>query len=177
MNIQSLDSEHRLWSVSDLLTAEQVAHILSLDWLNLVANPHYLRHRLSVEVDQLDHIDRWFLDLLPDINRALNTQFTRIYGQWWLDLAGFHCPLHTDGHLPNSIQMYWAAPGEQYGTGFYHYKDERSLKHQFLSRVNTGYIMLNHANADGSQPLQWHAMLNPVPQGAWRLSSYHIMEL
>jgi hypothetical protein len=175
--IQSLDQERRLWSVTDLLRPEQVQHILDLDWINLVARVGNLPHRLSIETNQLSDVERWFSDLLPRINSELNTKFTKIFGQWWLDRGGFHCPLHTDGHLPNSIQMYWAAPGEQYGTGFYHYKDKRTLKHQFLSRANTGYIMLNHANPDGSQPLQWHAMLNTVPQGAWRLSSYHIMEL
>ena len=175
MIVSALDTHGRLYEIKDLLAPDQLQEILRQNWLNLPTQPGNLQHRRSVDVSEIPHIERWITDLLPEINRRLDTAFDQIYGQWWLDLPGFHCPLHTDGHLPNALQMYWIAPGEQYGTGFYDYKDQRYPKHQFFSRPNTGYIMRNHANADGSQPLQWHAMLNTVPPNTWRLSSYHII--
>jgi hypothetical protein len=70
------------------------------------------------------------------------------------------------------MQLYWTVPGPDWGTGFYRYKDPDSLLYQFESRPNSGYIMLNHLNPDGSQPLLWHAMLNPVPAGHIRVTSY-----
>ena len=80
--------------------------------------------------------------------------------------------LHTDGHVPTAMQLYWTVPGTEFGTGFYHYKNLDAILYQFDSRPNSGYIMLNHLNPDGSQPLLWHAMLNPVPANTVRVSSY-----
>jgi hypothetical protein len=108
---------------------------------------------------------------LPAINQAVGTEFTQCGGQFWIDHPGFDCSMHTDAELQNSMQIYWLAPGPEYGTGFYNNK-RGDILYQFASLVNTGYLMLNHANKDGSQPLLWHAMLNPVPTGTIRVSSY-----
>jgi hypothetical protein len=70
------------------------------------------------------------------------------------------------------MQVYWTVPSPDYGTGFYRYKTLDSVLYQFQSRPNSGYIMLNHLESDGSQPLQWHGMFNPVPEGTIRVSSY-----
>ena len=112
--------------------------------------------------------------------RPGHVQCLRVLHKWHGDLTlgdgvlGFS-PLQAavlHGHLPAVMQLYWHQPGSEYGTGFYRYHTESSLIHQFTSDPNTGYIMLNHLDPDGNQPLQWHAMLNPVPDGTYRLSSY-----
>jgi hypothetical protein len=113
---------------------------------------------------------------LPQINHALHTDFSRAFGNFWLDEPGFDVAMHTDGHLPAVMQLYWHQPGTDYGTGFYRYRTRSSLLHQFRSEPNTGYIMLNHLDDDGSQPLQWHGMFNPVPLNMYRVSSYWYFE-
>lgn len=177
MKVSGIDLDKRLYQLIDLLPQHQVDEILSVDWCRLECQPGNLRFRNRVIQDQIEYIDRHITKLLPGINQWLGTTFGRMHGQWWVDHPGFYCPLHTDGELPNSLQMYWITPGENYGTEFYYYKEANSLKHRFRSIVNTGYIMLNHPNEDGSQPLQWHAMMNVVPRGHIRVSSYHILEL
>jgi hypothetical protein len=166
----------RLWQVTNLLPELQAQEILDVDWLSLTSDPAEtnlnLRRQIAWDDPVKQHVGQYINDQLPAINLALGTEFAQAGGHFWIDLPGFTCSMHTDGHLANSMQIYWITPGAEYGTGFYTYKNVNSLLYQFESRPNLGYIMLNHLNADGSQPLQWHAMLNPVPPGSIRVSSY-----
>jgi len=180
MRIEPLDSDKRLWAISDLLPADTVAQIQTFHWLSAEHEPVNLDHRRKIQIDtntETRSFEKMPKDLVPEINTRLGTKFRVAYGNWWLDLANFWCDMHTDGHLAYSMQMYWVCPGSEYGTGFYNYKNRNILKHQFLSVPNTGYIMLNHLEPNGSQPLQWHGMFHPVAPGTIRLSSYHIFEL
>jgi hypothetical protein len=182
MQLTPLDGEHRLWLVEDILSEEQMKDIVSIDWPSLswkrgCMQEHWKRRQIHDDNPDIQRISKYVPVLLPKINTALGTQFKRTWCMWWLDEPGFTCDMHTDGHLPNAMQIYWLAPSEDYGTVFYHYRDPSHVKHKFLSRPNQGYLMLNHANEDGSQPLQWHNMPNPVPEGTWRLSSYWFFEL
>jgi hypothetical protein len=167
----------RLWQVSDLLPPAQAEEILATNWHSLAHGPssgQELWPRLQVAWDDphAQCYSGYINACLPEINRALGTEFEQSRGHFWIDLPGFACSMHTDGHLANSMQVYWTMPGAEYGTGFYHHKRQDSLLYQFASVPNSGYIMLNHAELDGSQPLQWHAMLNPVPEGTIRVTSY-----
>jgi len=167
----------RLYQVRDLFTAEQVIDIQTVDWMNLpwMNSPQqqtWLRREIVWDSAEKQRVSRYFDPVLTTINQALGTDFQQSGGQFWIDLPGFTCDLHTDGHLPNAMQIYWLVPGPEYGTGFYQYKNVDSLLYQFESLPNSGYIMLNHLDDSGAQPLQWHAMLNPVPAGSIRVSSY-----
>lgn len=167
----------RLWQVRDLLPAEQVQEIITTDWVSLpwATSPqqqHWRRREILWNDPHAQQFSRYIACQLNTINQAIGTEFEQCSGQFWVDQPGFSVPLHTDGHLPNSMQLYWSAPTADYGTGFYHYRRTDSLLYQFASEPNSGYIMLNHANSDGSQPLLWHGMLNPVPEGHIRVSSY-----
>jgi hypothetical protein len=167
----------RLWQVKNLLTPDLVKQILKTDWMSLPWNNSpqqrgWLRREISWDCTEIQKISQSIDSQLDDINQALGTDFTQPNVTFWIDLPGFTCGMHTDGHLPNSLQMYWIVPGPEYGTGFYHYKNKNSLCYQFESVCNTGYMMLNHLNEDGSQPLQWHGMFNAVPEGTIRVSSY-----
>lgn len=178
MRIEPLDSAKRLWSVSDLLPADTVTQIQAFDWTSAEHEPGNLLNRRRIQINsEIKPFEKAITKLLPEINARLGTKFRVAYGSWWLDLPNFVCGMHTDGHLAYTMQMYWLCSGTQYGTGFYHYKNCNSLKYQFLSVPNTGYIMLNHLEPDGTQPLQWHGMFQPVAPGTSRLSSYHIFEL
>lgn len=171
----------RLYQVTDLLPDAQVNDILNLDWLSLPwargsMQESWARRQLAWDHPDIQRVSKYISDKLPEINQQLGTKFVNSFGSWWLDEPGFTCAMHTDGHLPNSMQIYWIVPGSEYGTCFYEH-DKKTIRHHFTSLLNTGYIMLNHLNEDGSQPLQWHAMYQPVPPGTFRLSSYWQFQL
>ena len=169
----------RLWAVADLLPTDQVAEILATDWLNLSwirvpKQESWSRRQIAWSDPVAQRLNEYIAQTLPEINLALGTCFSRTSGVFWVDEPGFTVALHTDGHVPNAMQLYWTMPNHSldYGTGFYHFKNKDSLLYQFLSCANTGYIMLNHLNEDGSQPLHWHGMFNPVPENTVRVTSY-----
>jgi hypothetical protein len=171
----------RLWQVRDLLPQEQFDEIASTDWSSMRTHQSHgqeswPRQQVAWTDPVAQRYSRYINAGLPEINSALGTDFERSAGHFWIDLPGFRCDMHTDGHLSNAMQLYWIMPDHTYGTGFYRYNNTDSLVYQFASKPNTGYIMLNHANSDGSQPLQWHAMLNTVPVGTIRVSSYWYFE-
>ena len=173
----TVDDRGRLWSVEDLLPTDELADIMSTPWMNLAWSPSggqetWARRQVDWDDATAQRLGGYINAQLPEINRALGTDFTRCVGHFWIDQPGFTVALHTDGHVPNSMQLYWTVPGPDWGTGFYHFKDPKQLLYQFRSTPNSGYIMLNHLAPDGHQPLQWHAMLNPVPEGTIRVSSY-----
>jgi len=181
MKVLPVDHTNRLYAVYDLLEQSQVNYIRSLPWHTFAwkrgdQQENWPRRQIDSDHTEVRLVSSWIDSCLNDINQALNTQFATSFGQWWLDEPGFNCPSHTDGHLPNAMQIYWISPhnSDAYGTGFYHYKSAEPsyIRRQFYSSPNSGYLMLNHAEPDGSQFLQWHAMLNTVPANTWRLSSY-----
>ena len=175
--IVPVDDRGRLWQVTDLVTPAELEDILSVDWLSVSwqrgpGQEGWKRRLLDWNDPEVVRVNQHIHRQLPKINSALGTNYTNFGGQFWLDESGFDVVLHTDGELPNAMQMYWIMPDENYGTGFYFYRAPSTLQYQFMSHPNTGYILLNHVNDDGSQPLFWHGMLNPVPEGTYRLSSY-----
>lgn len=174
---RSQDDLGRIWSVQDLLTLEHTAEIAATDWSSLAWIPAarqetWPRRQIHWDEEPVQRYSRYISSCLPRINSALGTEFQHSYGHFWLDLPGFQVPLHTDGHVPNAMQLYWVVPGPEYGTGFYRYNTKDSLIYQTISRPNSGYIMLNHLAPDGHQPLLWHGMFEPVPAGTIRVSSY-----
>jgi hypothetical protein len=172
-----VDDRGRIWQVRDLLPKEQAEEILATDWMTLAQGPSpvqesWPRRQVAWTDPASQRYSAYINQLLPEINQALGTEFVIGAGKFWIDFPGFQVPMHTDGHLLNAMQLYWTVPDVASGTCFYRYKNPDSLLYQFRSEPNTGYIMLNHPSADGSQPLLWHAMLNPVPPGQIRVSSY-----
>jgi hypothetical protein len=164
--------------VQDLLPTAAVAEIMATDWMSLHlqrgagVQETWLRRQVVWSDPTAQRYSSYIDACLPEINQALGTEFGYSHGFFWVDLPGFEVGLHTDGHRPTAMQLYWTVPGPEWGTGFYRYKRQDSMLYQFESQPNSGYIMLNHSEPDGSQPLQWHAMLNPVPEGHIRVTSY-----
>jgi hypothetical protein len=176
-SIYPVDDRLRLWQVQDLLPPEQVNEITATAWMSLATGlssgqESWARRQVAWDDPSAQRYSAYINACLPKINLALGTNFERMGGHFWIDLPGFTVALHTDGHVPNAMHLYWCVPAADYGTGFYRYKDLDHLLYQFESRPNSGYIMLNQLAQDGSQPLLWHAMLNPVPEGHIRVSSY-----
>ena len=132
------------------------------------------RSLLTDGVDLLAQVQQHIWQLIPKIETCCAIEFDSKYPatQWWIDEPGFDVGIHTDGELPGAMQLFWCAPGPEWGTVFYNNKHETDVLYQFPFVPNTGYIMLNAVNPDGSQPLQWHGMLNTVPENTYRVTSY-----
>lgn len=178
MKIAPLDSTNRLFVVEDLLPSALVEHLSTICWLDLPCSKQPGQESWSRRLITADNnavlgtINLYVQNLLVQLSEQTGVTFTGCSTSWWVDEPGFTVPLHTDGELPSSMQMFWVAPGTEFGTTFYNYKNTNDIKHQFEFKPNTGYIMLNMPNLDGSQPLQWHGMLNPVPNNTVRVTSY-----
>jgi len=179
-----VDDRGHLWQVKDLVTNNQLQDIVSVDWTRIDKLPLPGQESLKRKVvplkrkvvnpENLDvqRVSSYITNSLHKINQGLGTNFQTCDGNFWVDYPGFTINMHTDGHLMNTMQMYWIVPSIEYGTGFYFYKNKNYLLYQFQSIPNTGYIMLNHSDPNGSQPLNWHGMFNPVPDNCFRLTSY-----
>jgi len=180
MNITPITN--RLFQITDLFPPELVAQILAKDWLAATWQKQemqldWLRRALTTDADPvLIQASERIALLQPQIEELCGVKFERPINRyntvWWLDEPGFTVGMHTDGELPSTMQIYWVSPTDKLGTIFSDFVDPKNLYKRFIPEVNTGYIMLNGPNPDGSQPLLWHGMINPVPRNTFRVSSY-----
>ena len=172
----------RLFQVVDLLPQELVNRILAKDWLAADWQKQdmqldWLRRALTTDADPaLVEASDYITSLQTQIADLCNIKFdlpiNRGNTVWWLDEPNFTVGMHTDGELRSTMQIYWVSPSDKLGTIFTNARDPHDPYKRFVPEVNTGYIMLNGPNPDGSQPLLWHGMLTPVPAGTFRVSSY-----
>lgn len=180
MQLTAVDETQRLFLVEDIFEKSVVDKILNLDWPNLEwkrgnAQEKWPRRQIDCTVDPvLQHAVNNIWDLVEEMGNLCNVKFNNPHPPtwWWYDEPGFDVNIHTDGHLPSTMQLFWVAPDESYATTFYKSKNKNDAFTNFKFIPNTGYIMLNMPNKDGSQPLQWHGMLNTVPKNAFRVTSY-----
>lgn len=188
MKIYPIDERKRIFQIVDLLDESTFQWVQTVDWLSINGmpfdsdNPKSTFPRKILETSNLNVIklSNEMRKQLPTINNSIETSLTDININLWLDSAGFKMNVHTDEGIEKAgvvatIQLYLVAPNEGYGTEFFtttSYKTVFESLYKFKSIPNTGYLMLNHLNEDGSLPMQWHGMLNPVPEGCYRLSAY-----
>ena len=179
MQITAVDQEHNLFAIIDLVPQSLVDKILETDWLSL---EHTLTEgnrllRRQVQNNQLPWIDEWH-DCMRQSWQSIVEQTTCNHLNYadtgfWIDMPTYTCPIHTDGELPGSIQMYWIGADTNIGTTWYHHKNQLDqTRHVFKFIPNTGYIMINQPEPNGYRKLQWHGMLTPVPDNSFRVSSY-----
>ena len=179
MQITAVDQNHNLFTISDLVPQSLVDKILKTDWLSL---EHTLTEgnrllRRQVQNYQLPWINEWH-DCIHQNWQSIAEQTTCNHLKYadtgfWIDMPTYTCPIHTDGELPGSIQMYWIGTDTNIGTTWYHYKNQPDqTRHVFKFIPNTGYIMINQSEPNGYRKLQWHGMLTPVPDNSFRVSSY-----
>ena len=178
MNITSITD--RLFLIKDFLTQDLLNQLSTIEWATISADqqePSGQLHRRKMPFNShsiMTTFDHYVWDNLKTIESATGVEFDgkRPVTAWWYDEPGYVCPIHTDGHLVSSMQLYWYGATEDYGTVFYNSKNPDDTLYKFKFISNSGYLMLNQLNEDGSQPLQWHGALNIVPVGMYRLSSY-----
>lgn len=174
MKITAIDSK-RLYSIEDVLQTVTVDKLKAVNWDSIqwrrpAQQETWKRRSLETKHPVIAEATEYLETAITEIGNVLGVRFHYPGTAWWLDEPGFTVDMHTDGHLPAAMQLYWIVPSAAFGTVFY--ADRTSLKHAFESIPNTGYIMLNQLNPDGSQPLQWHCMTTPVPEGYIRVTSY-----
>ena len=169
MIVEPVDDSQRLFSIIDVVPDELVTAITSLDWDTIPwrrgnGQETWSRRELIVDaIPALVEYNNLILESKAQLEDIAKVKFEgHPFTMWWYDEPSFTVSLHTDGHLPSSLQVFWESDGTDYGTAFYEYKDPETVNKQFEFIPNTGYMMLNGLDDDGSQPLQWHGMLNPV---------------
>lgn len=178
MRITAVDNDNNLFAVDTIFSADLVEKIIATDWPNLPWQRQPGQEKWArrlIEHHSLVWIAQWHAQLQQHwhtIGQTVNRELSCYMGTaFWLDEPGFTCPLHTDGMMPGSMQLTWIDASRACGTAFYWYKNKNSLRCQFSSTPNTGYIMINSSD-ENYQQLLWHAMLTPVPENTFRLTSY-----
>lgn len=180
MNIIPVDDSGRLFQVENILPVDIVNQILQEPWTTFNwSRPTYespLRRAIDNSSPVISKANNYIWEHLNKIGDLCRVKFKYPFPStvWWYDEPGFTIGMHTDGELAASMQLFWIAPDIKYGTVFYNSKMPADIKHTFDFITNTGYIMLNLPGKDGAQPLQWHGMLNNVPDNCFRLTSYTI---
>lgn len=179
MLIKAIDHSATLFLIRDALPQDLVRTVLQTDWANLPwqrqpGQEQWRRRRIDESVlPWKQHWDQCMQQLWPNIAAQCHRTLQSYQGTaWWLDEPGFTCDLHTDGEMPGAMQLTWIGANQNLGTAFYHYKNTHSLRYQFELEPNCGYIMFNMADSQGARYLQWHGMLNAVPEHSFRLTSY-----
>lgn len=179
MQITPVDEFNDLFNVIGIMPQYIVDHVLNTDWLSLPWQRQEGQEswpRRRIDDSMIPWIGDWvkeFTKIIPEIETATGRKLNGYQGTaWWLDEPGFTCALHTDGELPASCQLMWIGALPNLGTTFFNYKDPSALRYQFPMTTNTGYVMINLPDETGYRHLQWHGMLNPVPQDTFRLCSY-----
>lgn len=178
MKITQIDEIPNLFLIEDILPnniIEKIAKesLLDYEWELQSHQLHWKRRRLKPNTTSpLAMVDFFYDKCLDQIADATNVEFfgKHCFSNFWLDYEGFDVDIHLDGADRNfdplmAMQIYLTGGDFQLGTVFYKDRTGKLVRYQFPYKINTGYLMLNGEN-------QWHGMLNPVPSGHIRLSSY-----
>jgi hypothetical protein len=178
MQIISVDQDQDLFSVTDIVSQDLQDKILSTPWLDLKfvrqeGQENWPRRRiLEQEIEWLDHWQTEVSSQWSELEQQLQVKLEPYCDTaFWIDEPGFTCAIHTDGEMPGSLHASWIG-GSNLGTTFYHSKNPDHVRYRHQFRPNSGYAMINQANSQGYRHLQWHGMLEPVPEHSYRLTSY-----
>lgn len=177
MKIESIGTSGRLFTVADLLSEQDSELLQTLDWASLPwirqSGQESWSRRLITDEAAAPYAEL-INNAIPKISENIRAELKAPYTRFWIDEPGFTVSIHTDGHLKASVQMFWLMPTDQHGTKFFNSKIPTDYLWDSVAKPNTGYVMLNKLNDDGSQPLHWHGMLNPVPPNCLRVTSYTV---
>lgn len=175
MQIVPVDEENNLYRVTAAVPDHIAQKVMTTDWLGLPwsrqeGQEQWRRRRIrETAIPWIQEWDNYMNSIWPSVAAQIERNIAAYAGTaFWVDEPGFVCTMHTDGELPGSLHLTWRGSG----TSFYWYKDTYSLRYQVPEQPNTGYIMINQADAQGYRKLIWHAMLTPVPENTYRLTTY-----
>ena len=179
MLVTPVDQDCNLFRITDLIPQSLMEKILQTQWMSLdytlQEGNRNLRRR--IRDNQLPWLGEWH-DCIHTKWHSITQQTGCNHLQYvdtgfWVDQETYTCPIHTDGELPGSMQMFWIGNSTDIGTTWYYYRDHPDkVRYAFEFVPNTGYIMINKPEPNGYRKLQWHGMLHPVPDNTIRVSSY-----
>ena len=191
MSLKVTKVTDRLFQVENVFDENIMQLVNAIDWTSLswhrgLGQESWNRRRIDANINEVKTLSSMMVPFIEQINDILNIDIDPECVIWWLDEPGFTCGTHIDEFLPKTIQLYMISPNENLGTSFYNTvnrddltmiewmsKIEQSLLVKFKSIPNTGYVMLNYPETDGTTPLLWHNMNVPVPENSIRLSCYY----
>lgn len=171
--------------VDNRLNLFRVENVLSEKTIEKIQQENFANYPYELQEGQLDwnrkkllsndlfkQIDVEFNNKLDKIELATNVSFItkHCYSSFWLDYSGFLCPVHEDGaergYTPAmAMQLYLSESPDKLGTTWYYDANGKQIRYEFPYKINTGYLMFNG-------PGQWHGMINAIPAGHNRISSY-----
>jgi hypothetical protein len=178
MIITPVDSQLDLFIVENVLPLDLLEQINQEDlwscpWEKQDMQLEWDRRLLLPTADSpISQIDTYYNQLLDQIADTVGVEFIHksCWSSFWLDYENYICNIHEDGaergYTPlMAMQVYLTESPDNLGTVWYHDAEGKHIRYAFPYKQNTGYLMLNHAG-------QYHGMLNKVPSGHLRLSSY-----
>jgi hypothetical protein len=178
MKITPVDHVPDLFTVEDVLPESLLLSIGQQDlwqypWEQQRMQLDWKRRKLIVnDGDLLQQVDQHYNHAIDQIAAAAHVVFEhqQCWSSFWLDYEGFDCSIHEDGAEREynplmAMQVYLTQAAADLGTVFNHDAQGQQVRYAFPYKINTGYLMLNHAG-------QYHGMLNKIPANHLRLSSY-----
>jgi hypothetical protein len=179
MQITPVDDQHNLFQVTDAVSSELAQLVLATDWTSLPwikqqGQENWPRRRIVNSA--IPWIDKWHQEMSNSweyIQQQLNIELVPyVETVFWLDEPGFVCSMHTDGEMPGSLHLNWTGPA----TCFYWHNRSDTFRYRAPAVSNSGYLMINQADANGYRKLLWHNMPTPVPEKTFRLTSYNWLQ-
>lgn len=177
MIVESVKGSSRLFSITQAVNADLLQEINTIDWFSVPygmddhsRNSETFRRRILPQWSDLyGRIEREINRSVPLINALSGQNYRYVGGTWQICEPDFYCPIHTDGHKPNVMIIYWQTPGTGFGTTFYNSRDTTDVFHEFPSVPNTGFFANYEPGLGESWPEMWHASSQPVPKNGYRL--------
>ena len=182
MRIEPVDHDVNLYTISDVYSDDLVAKIQATPWLEQSWQPQPNQEswsRRRIELMNLSWCKQWeqetrrsWFQLSMALKRPL-LKYNIAYTCFWVDMPGFTCGLHTDGHLPGAIQLAWHGAVDS-STRFYIDEDRKQVRLHEPFVANSGYVMVNRTG-QFREPGLWHDMPVPVPDNQYRVTSYTLL--
>ena len=175
--VKPINGSRRLFSIQNVVEPEYLEKINQVDWLSRpfemddhsISSSTFQRRILTEYLDLQKNIDKEIGKILTAINSESGNDYKLIGATWQICEPGFVCPMHTDGHKPNVMIIYWQAPGIEWGTTFYNTNSPADVWYEFPAVPGTGFFA-NYETGHGEPwPEMWHASLKAVPENSYRL--------
>ena len=168
LRIIPVDFRNNLFRVERIIPSNIENEILKIDWLSepwsrQEAQETWARRKINRNYS-IDMLHNWIISNIKNFSTVTKLDLKFASTAMWLDEEDFKVTPHPDtDKIHVALQIFWSYNCVNLGTKFYH--NATTIRYDFPYIINTGYLMINN-------PRQIHGMMNPVPKGTYRLSSY-----